>query len=137
MINAVLAGASSRLIQETQERKEQERAKKEAEKAKREAASLCEGIISMKIQEAARAGRTFITVYFERSLFSNYCYLLREKRRAYANGKSSWRADSDAFSLQEMLRILNSAGYTTSISEENLYCYGFGAIDGYSLRIQY
>lgn len=137
MISAIHAGMSSRLIKEAMDIKEQEREKINVEKAKKEAVSLCEGIINAKIRKAINDGKTYTTVYFEKGFCSENYYLLRERHKAYANGASSWEIDSKAFDLQEMLRILNSAGYITSVSSRAFHRYGLGVINACALTIEY
>jgi len=96
--------------------------------------TLCEGLISEKLEEAANIhGEQTVSisipiyVYYD-ELKNKVFQLVIEHKNAYANGDSSWERDGDEYSYAALVEHLAQFCYEATISKDALVykCWGCG-----------
>lgn len=136
MISAFEAKLVSTAITEEKKAKEQLDKQLRAERAKNNAVDFCEIFVNQDIMEAMQNGRHYIFIPIEDNC-EGYCYRLKEKKRAYQNGSSSWERTGLMFDFTEVKRILQSAGYSITLSAATYKRYNWGNIKAYDLHISW
>jgi hypothetical protein len=122
-------------------RLEKEKKARALQEAKERTIKFCETQVNMALEEAAKSRKNGIFYYFgDKDYFEddNYLYPLTEKKKFYADGRSSFNKDDyHPLCKKTLIEYLNQFCFDVKIENWTYYHYGSGSQRGKKVTITF